>query len=85
MVARAEEEARAHAARLGRLAERLEVALELALLAWFWVTPIVYGFMTFSSPLFGQPNHYYVQGVGYATIMDILRGERTPDLRLFAA
>ena len=38
---------------------------------------IVYGFMTFSSPLFGQPNHYYVQGVGYATIMDILRGELT--------
>ena len=26
---------------------------------------------------FGQPNHYYVQGVGYATIMDILRGELT--------
>jgi chloride channel protein, CIC family len=38
---------------------------------------IVYGFMTLSSPLFGQPNHYYVQGVGYATIMDILRGELT--------
>src|SRR6266542_452672 len=38
---------------------------------------IVYGFMTLSSPLFGQPNHYYVQGVGYATIMDILRGDLT--------
>src|SRR5271167_2824751 len=33
---------------------------------------ILYGFMSFSSPWFGQPNHYYVQGVGYATIMDIL-------------
>jgi chloride channel protein, CIC family len=33
---------------------------------------IIYGFMTLSAPLFGQPNHYYVQGVGYATIMDIL-------------
>lgn len=38
---------------------------------------IVYGFMSYSTPLFGQPNHYYVQGVGYATIMDILRGELT--------
>ena len=26
---------------------------------------IMYGFMTYSTPLFGQPNHYYVQGVGY--------------------
>ncbi len=31
-------------------------------------------FMHFS-PLLGQPAHYYVEGVGYATIMDILRGE----------
>src|SRR5206468_928169 len=38
---------------------------------------IVYGFMSYSTPLFGQPNHYYVQGVGYATIMDILRGDLT--------
>src|SRR5271165_1853915 len=38
---------------------------------------IVYGFMMFSERLFGQPNHYYVQGVGYATIMDILRGDLT--------
>jgi len=38
---------------------------------------IIYGFMTLSEPLFGQPNHYYVQGVGYATIMDILRGDLT--------
>jgi chloride channel protein, CIC family len=38
---------------------------------------ILYGFMSLSSPWFGQPNHYYVQGVGYATIMDILRGEQT--------
>jgi chloride channel protein, CIC family len=43
----------------------------------FLVGLIVYGFMTLSSPLFGQPNHYYVQGVGYATIMDILRGDLT--------
>jgi len=33
--------------------------------------------MAFSERLFGQPNHYYVQGVGYATIMDILRGDLT--------
>ncbi|GAF71229.1 unnamed protein product, partial [marine sediment metagenome] len=35
---------------------------------------MMYGLMTFSTPLFGQPNHYYLQGVGYATIMDILNG-----------
>jgi CIC family chloride channel protein len=35
------------------------------------------GFMFLSSPLFGQPNHYYVQGVGYATILDLLRGDLT--------
>ena len=38
---------------------------------------IIYGFMTLSTPLFGQPNHYYVQGVGYATIMDILSEDLT--------
>ena len=38
---------------------------------------VMYGFMTLSEPWFGQPNHYYVQGVGYATIMDILRGDLT--------
>ncbi|HEY8033613.1 MAG TPA: chloride channel protein [Methylocella sp.] len=38
---------------------------------------IMYGFMAFSERYFGQPSHYYVQGVGYATIMDILRGELT--------
>jgi chloride channel protein, CIC family len=38
---------------------------------------IIYGFMTLSAPLFGQPNHYYVQGVGYATIMDILGEDLT--------
>jgi CIC family chloride channel protein len=38
---------------------------------------VIYGFMAFSERYFGQPNHYYVQGVGYATIMDILRGELT--------
>jgi len=37
---------------------------------------IMYGFMTFSTAWFGQPNHYYVQGVGYATIMDVLRGDQ---------
>jgi CIC family chloride channel protein len=37
----------------------------------------MYGFMTLSEPWFGQPNHYYVQGVGYATIMDVLRGDLT--------
>jgi len=36
---------------------------------------IIYGFMTLSSPLFGQAGHYYVEGVGYATILDILRGD----------
>jgi len=38
---------------------------------------ILYGFMAFSERVFGQPDHYYVQGVGYATIMDILRGDLT--------
>jgi len=38
---------------------------------------VMYGFMAFSERYFGQPNHYYVEGVGYATIMDILRGELT--------
>ena len=38
---------------------------------------IIYGFVTLSAPLFGQPNHYYVQGVGYATILDVLRGDLT--------
>jgi len=38
---------------------------------------ILYGFMAFSERFFGQPDHYYVQGVGYATIMDILRGDLT--------
>ncbi len=33
------------------------------------------GFMAWSMPVFGQPNHYYVQGVGYATILDVLRGD----------
>jgi chloride channel protein, CIC family len=40
------------------------------------VGSIFYGFMVLSTPWFGQPNHYYVQGVGYATILDILRGEQ---------
>jgi CIC family chloride channel protein len=38
---------------------------------------VMYGFMTLSETYFGQPNHYYIQGVGYATILDILRGELT--------
>ena len=38
---------------------------------------LFYGFMSFSGSLFGQPNHYYLQGVGYATIMDILEGKLT--------
>jgi len=37
----------------------------------------MYGFMALSQRYFDQPNHYYVQGVGYATIMDILRGDLT--------
>jgi CIC family chloride channel protein len=36
---------------------------------------IMVGFLYGSSAVFGQPNHYYVQGVGYATIVDIFRGE----------
>ncbi|MGH7333266.1 MAG: chloride channel protein [Candidatus Rokuibacteriota bacterium] len=36
---------------------------------------ILCGFLTLSSPLLGQPAHYYVEGVGYATILDILRGD----------
>jgi CIC family chloride channel protein len=38
---------------------------------------VMYGFMTLSENYFGQPNHYYIQGVGYATILDILRGDLT--------
>jgi CIC family chloride channel protein len=38
---------------------------------------VIYGFMTLSTRVFGQPDHYYVEGVGYATIMDILRGDLT--------
>jgi len=34
-------------------------------------------FMAGSMSVFGQPNHYYVQGVGYATILDILRNDLT--------
>ncbi len=34
-------------------------------------------FIAASRPAFGQPNHYYVQGVGYATILDVLRGDLT--------
>jgi CIC family chloride channel protein len=37
----------------------------------------MYGLMTLSATLFGQANHYYIQGVGYATILDILRGDLT--------
>src|SRR5262245_47921224 len=36
---------------------------------------ILYGFMALAGPLFGQPAHYYVEGVGYATILDVLRGD----------
>ena len=36
---------------------------------------IIYGFLTLSTPLFGKPGHYYVEGVGYATILDALRGD----------
>jgi len=38
---------------------------------------MMYGFITCSAPVFGQPNHYYLEGVGYATIMDILNGGLT--------
>jgi CIC family chloride channel protein len=38
---------------------------------------VMYGFITLSQRTFGQPDHYYVEGVGYATIMDILRGDLT--------
>ena len=38
---------------------------------------VMYGFMALSQRYFDQPNHYYVQGVGYATIMDILGGDLT--------
>jgi chloride channel protein, CIC family len=41
------------------------------------VGTILYGFITLAEPWFGQPNHYYVQGVGYATILDILRGDQS--------
>jgi len=38
---------------------------------------IMLGFLSYSSAWFGQPNHYYIQGVGYATILDILRNDLT--------
>jgi CIC family chloride channel protein len=38
---------------------------------------ILYGFMALAGPLFGQPAHYWVEGVGYAAILDILRGDLT--------
>lgn len=38
---------------------------------------MIWGSMTYSSAWFGQPNHYYIQGVGYATIMDVLNGRLT--------
>jgi CIC family chloride channel protein len=37
---------------------------------------ILYAFISHSDSL-GQPNHYYVKGVGYATIMDVLSGQIT--------
>jgi CIC family chloride channel protein len=39
--------------------------------------------MAGSMPVFGEPNHYYVQGVGYATILDILRGDLRAPVFLF--
>jgi CIC family chloride channel protein len=36
------------------------------------VGAMLYGFTRLASPLFGQPSHYYIEGVGYATILDIL-------------
>jgi len=36
-----------------------------------------WGAMSFSDTLFGQPDHYYLQGVGYATILDVLDGGLT--------
>ena len=38
---------------------------------------IMFGFMALSQRVFGEPNHYYVEGVGYATIMDVLLGDLT--------
>jgi len=38
---------------------------------------IFLAFMSVVGPLFGQPGHYYVEGVGYATILDVLRGDLT--------
>jgi CIC family chloride channel protein len=43
---------------------------------------ILYGFTRLSGPLFGQAPHYYVEGVGYATILDILRGDLAAPLFL---
>jgi CIC family chloride channel protein len=43
---------------------------------------ILYGFMALAHPVFGQPAHYYVEGVGYAAILDILRGDLVAPLFL---
>jgi CIC family chloride channel protein len=42
---------------------------------------ILYAFIT-RSELLGQPNHYYVKGVGYATIRDVLAGDLAAPLFL---
>jgi CIC family chloride channel protein len=38
---------------------------------------ILYGFMSLSGPWLGQASHYYVEGVGYATILDVLGGRQS--------
>ena len=44
--------------------------LELALLAWFWVTPIVYGFMTIGAPRrAGSPKVYMLNPVTPIVLM----------------
>jgi len=43
---------------------------------------VIYGFMIMSERLFAQPNHYYVEGIGYATIMDVLQSDLTAPLFL---
>jgi hypothetical protein len=61
----------------GSLRRHARQLLHAAHVGMLLVGLVMYGFMALSQRYFDQPNHYYVQGVGYTTIMDILRGDLT--------
>jgi CIC family chloride channel protein len=45
------------------------------MLGMLLVGVMMFAFMTRSESLFSQQNHYYIEGVGYATIVDVLAGD----------